>query len=623
MALLAAPATADGEPVVGHWLGNNNNVRETGNWLDGIRPGRFKDTVGDVVVTNGSYGSTMIFDEGLLGSGKSLNLNNLVSISNVVFRGENIAQFNFPAWSYLRMEPGGNFIAEAGTGKVPYFSDSSYITITDLTEAGQYVNIVNDSTNGTLQLCRLESAKQAINTQYEPEFRFLGAGDIELGRNATTPNGYHADLNGSCPVFVFSQTNGATFKFNSTNTALHAHRFLMPAVPGGGTNFIEIATNLVHLGYPDLGDERLAMDVDRDTVLKGKGQLEIGYAQYGAALIDIASGCTLRVDLQKIKSGQKGGVKNVNLAGGGTLSFGNGVANTMEGPFYIEKSTTLETPRIGGAGAVDSPLGTNCVSLSHGGRLVYTGPGETTDRKIELRWGDPVTIEQAGTGVLNLSGDINIPLSDHNMTLVLANGTDSDAVISSSLANTGSNVLTLRKTGSGTWRLAADAVHTGTTTVYEGTLAIGESGTLSASPVVLAGGTLAFEGDSGTPLRTLQSLTLAEGTSSRLEVASGATVTLPAITRNAGARLTVAVGAGATLKFTGLAAGDLPLWISMDGAVGYVADDGTLVTGSAAADHEIRRSSFALSLGVCSSASSQSSLDRPRCWSSCRSRPTP
>ena len=68
-AVFATVGYADDVPVVGHWLGRNRAITNVNNWAEGSVPGRYIEVVDDAVVSNGSHGGTMIFDEGLDGWG--------------------------------------------------------------------------------------------------------------------------------------------------------------------------------------------------------------------------------------------------------------------------------------------------------------------------------------------------------------------------------------------------------------------------------------------------------------------------------------------------------------------------------------------------------------------------
>ena len=102
-----------------------------------------------------------------------------------------------------------------------------------------------------------------------------------------------------------------------------------------------------------------------------------------------------------------------------------------------------------------------------------------------------------------------------------------------------------------------------------------------------SGGTLAFEGDSETAAKTIGFLTLAANTASGVSVAAGVKVTLPAITRNGGASLALTLGNGAELTLTGLSAGALPAWITVNGAGAVVDSNGKVLFGGSSADYSI------------------------------------
>ncbi len=221
-------------------------------------------------------------------------------------------------------------------------------------------------------------------------------------------------------------------------------------------------------------------------------------------------------------------VLSVGVTGGASLTltnalndFAGGVAVTS-GTVSISGVANKGTASAAGTGnfnptpGPDFSFGGGTTTLT-AGALVYTGGTASTDRALDLRGnGGTVAVSSAGT-TLTVSG-----------------------VVSGTATTAG-----LTKDGPGTLTLTGANTYAGGTTVAAGTLALGATGALpTASPVVLAGGTLATaagtaNGDKtgGGPLTLAANsvidfgnagtlTTLSFGTSSGVAWAGGTTLTI-------------------------------------------------------------------------------------------------
>ena len=87
LSLAFTPEAAIGEGVTGYYIGNAAHSLQTlANWKDQVRPGRFTDDGKEV----GDYGGTMVFDNNSTGWGVRLTSTAMLSVSNIIFRGENL-----------------------------------------------------------------------------------------------------------------------------------------------------------------------------------------------------------------------------------------------------------------------------------------------------------------------------------------------------------------------------------------------------------------------------------------------------------------------------------------------------------------------------------------------------
>jgi autotransporter-associated beta strand protein len=542
----------------GYYIGNSaHKLGDINNWKDGIRPGRFIDDG----VTNGTFGGTMIFDD-QAGWGVNLYTHNpaMVSVSNMLFRGASEKAFLIPDYATVWLEPGGRIEMEEGCEKTLSFGSSTYIKIRDVAQEGEYIDIVNNSSH-PLSLGGVGNT-QTSATQFRPQFRFSGSGDIVLSQNSATPNGWSADTQGSSPVFVFNQTG--TFRHEGLyQTVLSS--LVVP--PSDTSRRIELVTKgfSIYETYQSSGITN-AVTIGADTVITGPQGLSFGDERGTQSYIAVADGKTLTLDVHLLKTAYKNSsVKGIWFKGTGTTVFTSAVTNLAE-QCYIENGATVKSPIVGAADSEVSPMGRGpCVSVANGGRFVYTGSGETTDRGIQIRYASDGYLEQGGTGPLVMSGNCVIA-NTGNSNLYLVNDTESEATYSGLLADNGSGKLAIRKTGSGLWRIDCAATYTGATAVNAGTLALGPSGSIGNSALTLGGGTLRIENADA----SFNSLTLAANTANALAVADGVSYTLPAFTRNNGASLDITLGTGSELTVTGIADGKAPSWLTIGGETGMI-----------------------------------------------------
>ena len=172
-------------------------------------------------------------------------------------------------------------------------------------------------------------------------------------------------------------------------------------------------------------------------------------------------------------------------------------------------ASSLGTPRTAAAGTI--ALGFN----NSPGALIYSGPGETTDRVIKLAGATGgATINQAGTGsglpttrgvsgLLKFTGNIVAPgiaNQDNRKTLTLTHtisgktgthvgtGEISGVIGDSVLGSAGQLATSVVKDGPGTWTLAGSNTYSGATSVKAGTLAFTRAQSLGSGALDIATG---------------------------------------------------------------------------------------------------------------------------------------
>ena len=171
---------------------------------------------------------------------------------------------------------------------------------------------------------------------------------------------------------------------------------------------------------------------------------------------------------------------------------------------------------------------------------------------MNLTLGAGNTLITSDGGSLTLSGTITAPLASR--TLKLGGTSTGENQITGGILETSGRVITLEKTGAGTWSLAGPNTHTGATLVSTGTLKIAHNtalGTTAPGTTVNTGAKLQLQ---GTSLNIAENLTLGtSSTGATVENLSGENTLSGTITRNGAlalistsGKLTVQSGIGNT-----------------------------------------------------------------------------
>ena len=251
----------------------------------------------------------------------------------------------------------------------------------------------------------------------------------------------------------------------------------------------------------------------------------------------------------------------------------NNSANTLSGTLQYygsNASSAFVFDKIGRIGETCPLYNVSTIRANRFLKVVFTGSvPDVTDRVFEIGpkdvandWNNDqhsFVVEQAGTASLTVESSPSLKSAPgdgiHKFTLT-GNGTG-EGIWAGVLADGASTKLQVTKAGTGRWTYTAANTYTGDTIVNAGTLVLGTNGTLVASPVKLAGGTLEVSGT-----KTLTSIDAA-GTST-LVLDAGAALTVGAITQSSGS-IAVTAGDGSSLVCLALA-NTAPGWIMMNGS---------------------------------------------------------
>ena len=423
--MAVSTAFADDEPITGIWKGGSTQfLANPNNWVGGVVPGRVRETVDGVVVTNGAWGCTMVFDgrstwPNDLRTSSNTGHGSLVSTWKMVFKGASLIQNYFYNYQTFRIEAGGGIYVEEDAGHVPYFqSPDCGFEIFNASSAERTVTIRNDSTLAPFKFNRIgyASGMRAPGYLDQPVLRLEGKGDIEF-------NGLIWENSGAYVIDI-AQEGSAKTLFTSTSTEMtKIHRLL---VRGGATKRTIRLDGKSTIATRAHGENAIAFVVESDLDVLGAGRLYIGYPWPFRSNIQIASGKTLFFDATLRNYGIDSACTvpvGLGILGGGKMIMGENATNRVTGAVTVAEGSSLQVGAIGMAGA-SSPLGTgSSVSLVGGSSLVYTGTGETSDRTFSLGSGGG-SLVHAGTGSLtvgavSMSADSSLVVSN-NATLVMS-----------------------------------------------------------------------------------------------------------------------------------------------------------------------------------------------------------
>ncbi len=235
---------------------------------------------------------------------------------------------------------------------------------------------------------------------------------------------------------------------------------------------------------------------DMDTILGNltKAVHDNGLLARSVLSLDIAKGdkpVTVSVDVTDSK-GPGGGAYVIEKRGAGTLELTG--SNTFSGRTVLaagalrvasinnvsggKPASGLGAPRDVESGEIF--LGNDDGECS----LVHTGPGETSDRVMNLAGKDStVSFEQAGNGLWKLTSNFVISGYGSNKTIILTASASGSGEIAGSLTNpydrAGKATTAITKSGPGTWTLSGENTYSGPTKVAEGTLLLANPRSLS------------------------------------------------------------------------------------------------------------------------------------------------
>jgi autotransporter-associated beta strand protein len=206
--------------------------------------------------------------------------------------------------------------------------------------------------------------------------------------------------------------------------------------------------------------------------------------------LGVGGGVGNTVVLSGVISGAGGLSRQVSTTHGTLLLTG---ANTYTGKTSFQSSVTsvnslnsVSSPAQQVSSNLGKPSNAASGTLSFGSAgtsatLLYTGPGETTDRVLDLAGTTGgATIQADGTGPVVFTG-ANTASGSGIKTLTLTGSNAGANTLSGRIVDSASGATKLAKAGTGLWKLNGTNTYTGGTAINAGTLEIGSTGSLAGN----------------------------------------------------------------------------------------------------------------------------------------------
>ena len=555
------------EPV--QWIGSGEIASWTNaaNWAGGIVPGRY---VGPDGVEIGDFGAEVVFSVG--SAEQTIDLDGFVSVSNVTVRGSGAGCYTFgtSATQVLRIEELGVFEVASDVARVPVLVGAlGRMHTTTSSSLSDNPPIIRNNSSDTLVIHDIGYIGNFSGWSV-CYFTFEGSGDIRfegaakscslLGTNFRQTGRFilDTDLSTRCNLVTSAAemhvevAEGCTFRINADGY-------------GGGLVMQGAKGKPIYIE----GDGTFTFNGGRTENTSDPNKWSNASSTIGYGLNVIRTAHIRGIDNMS-NSGHLVGIR-FNSSGTDYDGWSTGTLvldspdNTLCGDIEIYSGSALQASSFGLKGE-QSRLG-YCTNfyLCNRARLIYTGPGETTDRNIHVGRTPHViaansvtlsqatfSIEHAGTGPLVVNSTIDTVEDNLSPVMTLKNSTAETATWAADLVCPG---LGIAKEGTGIWILSGANTYDGPTTVSAGTLRVTNPESLAhSSAITLAGGTLEIPGSETATETTLGALTVSAN--ARLDVGYGRTIEFASISVASGKILAIVTGDDTTIiKVTGQAAG--------------------------------------------------------------------
>lgn len=384
---------------------------------------------------------------------------------------------------------GAGALRKIGTGTLTLSSSNSYTGSTSLTAGTILIGNNNALGSGTLAITGNSAfgstgASVTIANSLALGSTFtgtvLGTTNLELSGTISGAGALRKTSTGTLTLSGNNSYSGGTTLSQGAILVGHNNALGSGALTIGGnssfgsTGASRTIANNISIGSGFTGTNIGATDLELSGIISGAGAL----AKAGTGAL-VVSGT------------------NNTYTGKTTVSSGTLVVITLAN---LNANSSLGGPTTAANGTID--IGAAGTSAA----LKYNGAGSTSNRTINQAGSTGgAVLDASGSGALVLTGSISSAAG--NKTLTLTGTSEALNTISGTIGNGSTGVVSLEKSGAGTWALSAANTYSGSTTISGGKLSIAAGNNLGSatSAVVLGGaatsGTLAYSGNTASYTR--------------------------------------------------------------------------------------------------------------------------
>jgi autotransporter-associated beta strand protein len=350
-------------------------------------------------------------------------------------------------------------------------------------------------------------------------FTYPGTDDLNMGAGAvtltaspqiTTSTGnltFGGVIGGS---YGITKAGSGTLTLNGANTFTGGVDLNVGTLELGNTNAMGTTAGTIYIGsgttIDNVSGGTLSLadynyEFEGDFTFTGTNQLNMGS---GNVVLTANTEITM-TNSPMVIDGIVSGAFNITKDGSGHLYLNN-TANTFTGKVTINHTSSSNGAVFyktignvgGGASSLGAPasIANGTISIgngAYGGKLMFTGSSDqSTDRVIDLAsTTGEVQLDAGDNANLTFTSDFTATGAG-SKTLALRGTTSSNTISGDIIDNSGGNTTSLDKRESGTWIFTADMSYTGSTTISDGTLQLGNGGTTGSitSSTVANSGTL-------------------------------------------------------------------------------------------------------------------------------------
>lgn len=301
-------------------------------------------------------------------------------------------------------------------------------------------NSVADQTLTTIQFGTTSLGSVTIGSTSGNSITLNSGGQIAILNTVTTAS-LTQTVNSPLILSPASPTNNGSYMFTSNGTVVSTKLVIGGSISGGTTTGA-ITLTLTGSNAQAQGTNEI------------KGIISDGDADGGLAIVKNSSAKWILSN------------NDNSFSGGVTLNSGSLTVTSL--------GMTGQNSALGTNGTIKVGSGTSSLSL------IYTGSGETSDKNFDLTGTTGgVTIYSAGAGGLTLTGNITASGLGAKTLTLRSNGSGlvNTNILSGKISDSSNGATSLAKNDANTWILAGANAYSGSTTIGNGTLQVGNGGT--------------------------------------------------------------------------------------------------------------------------------------------------